>query len=70
MKEVTGVGIDVSKGHSMVAVRQSGGVVVSPPFRVNNTASELQALVEQIRRCLEKCELLWSIQGRIGDLLL
>ena len=49
MKEVTGVGIDVSKGYSMVAVRQPGGVVVSPPFRVNHTASELQALIEQIR---------------------
>ncbi len=49
MKEITGVGIDVSKGYSMIAVRQPGGVTLLAPFRVNHTASELQSLVQRIR---------------------
>lgn len=49
IKEITGVGIDVSKGYSMIAVHQPGGVTLLAPFRVNYTASELQSLVERIR---------------------
>lgn len=33
MNEITGVGIDVSKGYSMIAVRQPGGVtLLGAPF--------------------------------------
>lgn len=49
MKEITGVGIDVSKEYSMIAADQPGGVTLLAPFRVNHTASELQSLVERIR---------------------
>ncbi len=49
MNEITGVGIDVSKEYSMIAVRQPGGVTLLAPFRVNHTSSELQSLVERIR---------------------
>lgn len=49
MKEITGVGIDISKGYIMIAVRQPGGVTLLAPFRVNHTASKLQSLVQRIR---------------------
>lgn len=32
MNEITGVGIDVSKGYSMIAVRQPGGVTLLAPL--------------------------------------
>lgn len=48
MNQITSVGIDVSKGFSMVAIRQPGGVIVEPPFRVNHTSRELNALVQRL----------------------
>ncbi len=48
MNQITGVGIDVSKGFSMVAIRHLGGVIVEPPFRVNHTSRELNALVQRL----------------------
>ena len=33
---ITAVGIDVSKGKSVVAIRRPGGKVVKPPFLVNH----------------------------------
>ena len=46
---ITAVGIDVSKGKSMVAVRRPGGEVILPPTQVNHTAEELAHLVERLR---------------------
>ena len=45
MTLITGIGIDVSKGYSMVAIRQPGGIIVAPPFRVDHTASNLDDLI-------------------------
>lgn len=39
------VGIDVSKGKSMVAIVQPFGVVVAEPFEVLHNAEELKELV-------------------------
>lgn len=50
MTPITGIGIDVSKGYSMVAIRQPGGVIVAPPFRVNHTALGLNDLIQQLHK--------------------
>ena len=46
---ITAVGIDVSKGKSMVAVRRPGGKVVMLPFEVKHTASGLEQLVAKLK---------------------
>ena len=43
------VGIDVSKGKSMVAIVQPLGVVVAEPFEVSHNAEELSELVERVK---------------------
>lgn len=43
------VGIDVSKGKSMVAVMQPLGVVIAEPFEVNHTESELRKLAKFLK---------------------
>ena len=48
-KVITAVGIDVSKGKSMVAVRRPGGEVVMLPFQVNHDAAGLSSLVKALR---------------------
>ena len=50
MKQITAVGVDVSKGRSMIAVRQPGGVILAAPFKVNHTATELNQLVQMLRQ--------------------
>ncbi len=40
------VGIDVSKGKSMVAIVQPFGVVVADPFEVSHNGQELHSLYE------------------------
>ena len=44
------VGIDVSKGKSMVAIMRPFGEVVAAPFEVGHTAAELDKLVSFIRK--------------------
>ena len=43
------VGIDVSKGKSMVCIMKPFGEVVVSPFEVNHTASELGELAKLLR---------------------
>jgi len=43
------VGIDVSKGKSMVTVLRALGVVVAKPFEVSHTAAELGKLVDFLK---------------------
>ncbi len=43
------VGIDVSKGKSMVAIVQHFGVVVAEPFEVSHNGQELSELVERVK---------------------
>ena len=42
------VGIDVSKGKSMVAIMRPFGEIVSPPFEIKHTTSDINSLVELI----------------------
>lgn len=43
------VGIDISKGKSMVAIARPLGEVVAAPFEIPHTASDLRALVHTLR---------------------
>ena len=43
------VGIDVSKGKSMIAVMRPFGEVVCSPFEVSHTSSELSALAKRLK---------------------
>ena len=43
------VGIDVSKGKSMIAILRPYGEIVSSPFEIKHTSSNIQSLIEQIR---------------------
>ncbi len=43
------VGIDVSKGKSMIAVMRPFGEVILPPFEVGHTVSELSDLADQLK---------------------
>ena len=40
------VGIDVSKGKSMVAIMRPFGEIVSAPFEIKHTASDINSLVK------------------------
>ncbi len=42
------VGIDVSKGKSMVAIMRPFGEIVSTPFEIKHTTSDINSLVEII----------------------
>ena len=43
------VGIDVSKGKSMVAIMRPFGEIVSTPFEIKHTASDIHSLVELMK---------------------
>ena len=43
------VGIDVSKGKSMVAIMRPFGEIVSTPFEIKHTTSDINSLVELIK---------------------
>ena len=43
------VGIDVSKGKSMVCIMKPCGEILKPPFEINHTADELDSLASLIK---------------------
>ncbi len=47
---ITAVGIDVSKGKSMVAIRRPGGEVVQMPFEVKHNTSNLKDFIQLLRQ--------------------
>ena len=42
------VGIDVSKGKSMVAIMRPFGEIVSTPFEIKHTTSDIHSLLQYI----------------------
>jgi len=48
-KIITAIGIDVSKGKSMVAVRRPRGQILFGPFLVIHNAAGLKQLVEKLK---------------------
>jgi len=44
------IGIDVSKGKSMVTILRPFGEIVSSPFEIKRTSSDILSLIKLIRR--------------------
>ena len=61
------VGIDVSKGKSMVAILRPYGEIVSTPFEVRHTVSVFALLSSISRPLMVSHALLWNIRGVITN---
>lgn len=58
------VGIDVSKGRSMVAIMQPLGVVVAKPYTIRHTASELEELAYSLKSLDGETRVIMEHTGR------
>lgn len=58
------VGIDVSKGKSMVAVLRPLGEVVSKPFEVIHSVSEISSLIDRIKSIVGETKIVMEHTGR------
>ena len=58
------VGIDVSKGKSMVAVLRPLGIVVAKPFEVSHTATELRKLADFLKNLEGETRVIMEHTGR------
>lgn len=58
------VGIDVSKGKSMVAILRPYGEIVASPFEVKHTAGNLDSLVERIKSVDGESRIVMEHTGR------
>lgn len=58
------VGIDVSKGKSMVAVARPFGQVVLKPFLVSHTSSELRKLADSLKSLEGETRVILEHTGR------
>ena len=57
------VGIDVSKGKSMVAIMRPGGEVVQPPFEVVHTEKEFSVLADQLKQLPGETKVIMEYTG-------
>lgn len=58
------VGIDISRGNSMVAVLRPFGEIVLPPFTVVHNNAELTALAEQLKSIEGETRVVMEHTGR------
>ena len=63
------VGIDVSKGKSMVAIMRPFGEIVSTPFEIKHTASDIHSLVELINSVEGESRIVMEHTGRYYEVL-
>jgi len=63
------VGIDVSKGKSMVAILRPYREIISTPFEIKHTASDIHALVEQIKSVEGESRIVMEHTGRYYEVL-
>jgi transposase len=63
------VGIDVSKGKSMVAILRPYGEIISTPFEIKHTSSDINALVEQIKSVEGESRIVMEHTGRYYEVL-
>ena len=63
------VGIDVSKGKSMVAILRPYGEIISTPFEIKHTSSDINALVEQIKSVDGESRIVMEHTGRYYEVL-
>lgn len=62
--ENNAVGIDVSKGRSMVCILRPYGEMVAAPFEVRHTNSEIDDLIKQIRELDGETKIVMESTGR------
>ncbi|WP_206458492.1 IS110 family transposase [Anaerovorax sp. IOR16] len=58
------VGIDVSKGKSMIAILRPYGEIISSPFEIHHTSSEISFLIEQIKSIEGESRIVMEHTGR------
>lgn len=58
------VGIDVSKGKSMVAIMRPFGEIVAKPFEIRHTASELKELVVSLKSLNNETRIIMEYTGK------
>ena len=58
------VGIDVSKGKSMVAIFRPYGELIEAPFEVKHTSSEVQSLIQTIQSIDGESRIVMEHTGR------
>lgn len=63
------VGIDVSKGKSVVAILRPFGEIISTPFEIKHTSSDINALVEQIKSVEGESRIVMEHTGRYYEVL-
>ena len=63
------VGIDVSKGKSMVAIMRPFGEIVASPFEVKHTASDIKSLVKLINSIEGESRIVMEHTGRYYQVL-
>ncbi len=63
------VGIDVSKGKSMVAILRPYGEIVSTPFEIKHTSTDINALAEQIKSVEGESRIVMEHTGRYYEVL-
>ncbi len=61
------VGIDVSKGKSMVIIMQPLGVVVAEPFEISHTESELHELAKFLKSLPGETKVVMESTGRYSE---
>ena len=63
------VGIDVSKGKSMVAILRPFGEIVSTPFEIKHTSSDIHSLIELINSVEGESRIVMEHTGRYYEAL-
>ena len=63
------VGIDVSKGKSMVAILRPYGEVVSSPFEIKHTSDDIHSLIKQIKSIQGESRIVMEHTGRYYEAL-
>ena len=58
------VGIDVSKGKSMIAILRPYGEIVSKPFEIHHTSGEICSLIERIKSIDGESRIVMEHTGR------
>jgi len=63
------VGIDVSKGKSMVAILRPFGEIVYSPFEIKHTSSDISSLIERINSVDGESRVVMEHTGRYYEVL-
>lgn len=58
------VGIDISKGKSIIAILRPYGEIISTPFEIHHTSSEIRSLIEQIKSIDGESRIVMEHTGR------